>query len=452
MQGMHIVQTRDSGYIISGRTGAVGLNAGVFFFAKLNADMSEQWTKSFGGTYINEARSILELPSGGYMVTGVTVDYPDTSVETTRGNDMIIMRLDANGDTVWVKHFGDAGNDTGDAMDTDGGEGIVAVGRYGIDLSNNDFFLVRIKANGDTLWTKRYGGAASDVARAVRHTRDGGFIVAGTTKSYGPSASAGNIWLLKTDANGDTTWTKIIGTDNEEECYSVKQTYDGGYILTGRTGTNSAEASDIYVVKTDVNGDTTWTKTYGAGNGNDLAREIIQTTDSGYALTGFKHFEDVSTVSLQFYILKLDEQGIQQWDTAFGNTASPNGAYGYSIVQTNDGNLAVCGYNDAGSGGADIRAVAYKIEVSLPVMPTGIDEAKHYSINWLVYPNPVSDLLNIQWPDEGATEIKVYDIFGRLQLKCGRTSTLNFNRLIPGTYLLTAEGQGNLWRQLVVKQ
>src|SRR5690606_38220188 len=102
----------------------------------------------------------------------------------------------------------------------------------GVVSPNNDFYLVKTDANGDSVWTKTYGGSGSDVARSVQQTEDGGYIVAGTTKSFGNNPALGNIWLLKLDATGDTIWTRTIGGANEEEGYSVKQTADRGYILT----------------------------------------------------------------------------------------------------------------------------------------------------------------------------------------------------------------------------
>lgn len=387
-----ISQTADDGYITAGRRGPLGLNAGDFYIVKLSPTGTLDWSKTYAGNYIDEVRAIKQLPDGSYVFTGVTVDYPDTSAGAGNLQDMILVKLDAAGDTVWVKHFGSTGADTGDGLDTTGDGGLLAIGRYTISGNNNDFYLVKTDANGDELWSKTYGGAASDVARSVKHTKDGGYIIAGTTKSFGPSASVGNIWLLKTDAQGDTLWTKVIGGDNEEECYSVTPTADGGYILTGRTGAILGGESDIYVVKTDSAGNTEWSKTYGSNDGNDLGRDIIQTTDGDYALTGYKVTTQGSEPPL-LYVLQIDAQGDRKWDTLIGNYDSPNGAKGYSIQQTRDGGLIVAGENDLGNGSLDNRAMVLKFSGNVI---TGIEE-QELQLACRVYPNPFTDAITFSF-------------------------------------------------------
>ncbi len=118
----------------------------------------------------------------------------------------------------------------------------------------------------DTMWTKTFGGSGSDAGNSVQQTSDGGYIVAGTTRSFG--AGNADVWLIKTDASGDTLWTKTFGGSQWDNARSVQQTIDGGYIVTGFTASFGAGEFDVWLIKTDTSGDTLWTKTFG-GSGPD---------------------------------------------------------------------------------------------------------------------------------------------------------------------------------------
>ena len=105
-----------------------------------------------------------------------------------------------------------------------------------------------------TSFAKTYGGTGNDWAYSVQQTSDGGYIVVAITESFG----AGNIFLIKTDANGNVQWAKTYGGTDWEEAYSIQQTSDGGYIVAGYTG--SFDAGGAFLVKTDANGNVIWAK------------------------------------------------------------------------------------------------------------------------------------------------------------------------------------------------
>ena len=163
-------------------------------------------------------------------------------------------------DTLWTKTYGGIEYDWGfSVQQTDDGGYIIGGAIYSFGSISGDVWLLKTDANGDTVWTKIYGGAGTDEGQCVQQTTDSGYIIVGWTESFG--AGAWDVWLLKTDADGDTLWTKTYGGIFVDYGYSVQQTNDGGYIIVGWTKSFGAGDYDVYLVKTDVDGDTLWTKT-----------------------------------------------------------------------------------------------------------------------------------------------------------------------------------------------
>ena len=129
---------------------------------------------------------------------------------------------------------------------------------------------------------KTFGGANFDLGYSVQPTSDGGYIITGSTESYGNGDA--DVYLVKTDANGDSLWTKTFGGASQDYGSSLQLTSDGGYIIAGRTTYGNGD-KDVYLIKTDANGDSLWTKTYG-GSSVDFGFLCTQTTDGGYIITG----------------------------------------------------------------------------------------------------------------------------------------------------------------------
>ena len=144
-------------------------------------------------------------------------------------------------------------------------------------------YLLKTDSKGDTLWTKTYGGSGSDYGASVQQTVDGGYIIVGTT-NFG--AGSTDVYLIKTDVNGDPLWTKAYGGTGVEQGMYVQETSDGGYIITGFTISFGAGGSDVYLIKTDSIGDTLWTRTFG-GTSDDYGHSVYQATDGGYVIVGY---------------------------------------------------------------------------------------------------------------------------------------------------------------------
>ncbi len=343
--GTSVQQTTDGGYIVTGTTENFGAGGNDVWLIKTNTSGDTLWTKTYGGTNDDLGQSVQQTTDGGYIVAGWTKS-------SSFCNLGYLIKTDSDGDTLWTKILGDDGfikftEFYSVQQTTDGG--YVAAGFttcYG--AGGYDVYLIKTDSNGDTLWTNTYGGAGADQGWSVQQTTDGGYIVAGFTESY----AIGNldVYLVKTDSNGDTLWTKTYGGTGYEKGFSARQTSDGGYIVGGYTGTADMYSRDMYLIKTDSNGDTLWTKIYGGATGDEESRLVIQTSDGGYIATGST--ASYGAGSHDVYLLKTDSDGDTLWTGTYGGTGFD---YGYSVQQITGGGYIVAGYTTSyGAGYYDV--------------------------------------------------------------------------------------------------
>ncbi len=216
---------------------------------------------------------------GGYIITGgKSVDpYPYQA-------DIWLIKTNASGDTLWTKTFGTFLTDTGYYVQQTSDGGYFVLG-YSSAVGTDFVWLIKTDAYGDTLWTKRFdGGVYQDAVSSAQQTADGGYIITGITNSFG--AGETDVWLIKTDAYGDTLWTKTFGGIESDGAFSVQQTTDGGYIIAGWTISYAVGDYDVWLIKTNASGDTLWTKNFG-GTNEDRAYSVQQTTDGGYIVAGW---------------------------------------------------------------------------------------------------------------------------------------------------------------------
>lgn len=202
-------------------------------------------------------------------------------------------------------------------------------------------------------WQKSYGGSDFDYARSVAQTNDGGYIVAGFSRSTdGDVANAlGNFdsWIVKLDCSGAVQWQRSLGGSEEDRAYEVAQTSDGGFIIAGYSSsidgdvTSNNGFSDYWIVKLDSNGSIEWQSSLG-GSGLDFASSIAQTSDGGYIVAGSSNSTDGDVTNNHgvndYWIAKLDNFGIIQWQKSFGGSIQD---YAFSIAQTSDGGYIVAG-------------------------------------------------------------------------------------------------------------
>lgn len=284
--------------------------------------MAQGWERNYGGFAEDGAYDIQLTNDGGYITSGYTESYGAGRY------DFYIVKIDVNGDTLWTSFYGDTQMDQAvSGFQTNDGGYLVA--GYTSVNNNSDFHIVKLNPNGDSTWTKTYTAASFGGARDAKPTIDGGYILAGYDNN--------NAHVIKTDSLGDTLWTRSYGDLIHQDIFeAVQQTTDGGYIFAGETNTPTTLANDMYLVKTDPNGDTLWTKTYG-GAGLQRAWDVTQTSDGGYILVG-SNFQTNNAI----FVVKTDALGDTLW------TGSYNGSNCFSIKETTNSNYVLVGNSLSG--------------------------------------------------------------------------------------------------------
>jgi len=351
--GCSVQQTSDGGYILFGYTYSSITGTSDMYLVKTDSTKTIVWEKNFGGTENDSGFSVQQTTDGGYILLGETYS-PDTD-----SNDMYLVKTDSTGTTEWEKTFGGTDTEWGNSVcqTTDGGYILFGTTEY--DYNNDgsaDMYLVKTDSSGTKVWEKTFGGTGYDSGFSVEQTTDGGYIMLGYTYSYGTGGT--DMYLVKTDANGNETWSKTFGGYGYDEGFSVAQTADGGYILLGEIDSyDAAGGGDMYLVKTDADGNETWSKNFG-GDNYEWGFSVQQTTDGGYILLGTVAYYDSvtgSSDSYDMYIVKADADGNETWSKTFGGSENECGV---SVQQTTDGGYILLGDTFSyGEGSSDMYLV-----------------------------------------------------------------------------------------------
>jgi PKD repeat protein len=302
-----VQQTEDGGYILAGYTESFAGSTDAWLI-KTDVSGNEVWNKTFDVSDHDYAYSVQQTKGGSYVLAGYTESF---------GAGL----MDA-----WL------------------------ITGYSL-LKPIHFPLPQQIPPFRTSWlgpyrmswdTKTFGGTDRDVASSVQQTEDGGYVLAGYTESFG--AGRCDAWLIKTDKSGNEVWNKTFGGASWDVAHSVQQTKDGGYVLAGSTRSFAADWDDVWLIKTDKSGNEVWNKTFGR-TGWDGALSVQQTKDGGYVLAGYtrsfgRRWDDA-------WLIKTDAFGNKLWDKTFDVTDHD---YAYSVQQTKDDGYIVGGYTGPDEG------------------------------------------------------------------------------------------------------
>lgn len=236
-----------------------------YWILKLNKAGEIEWEKKHGGSGVDMAASIQQTKEGGYIIAGYARSNNGYLKESNGKHDYWILKLDTTGDIEWKKNYGGSGVDMATSIQqtTDGGYIVVGNTRsddrdVGSNKGGFDCWVLKLDTAGNLEWKKSYGGVVNDEAYSIQQTVDGGYIMAGLSLSnaYNEKSNRGfDYWILKLDTIGNLEWQQNYGGSDWERAEAIQQTTDGGYILAGSSKSNDGDASknnggfDYWIVK-----------------------------------------------------------------------------------------------------------------------------------------------------------------------------------------------------------
>ena len=321
-----IIQTSDGGYAVCGVTYSYTNGGADFLVYKLSASGTKLWRKNFGGTGKDYPVSIAQTSDGGFVVSGASDSY------AVGEKDLLVYRLNAAGQKLWRKNYGGINTEEQGFIATTADGGFTLCGSSESYTNGGaDFVVYKLNAAGQKEWRKNYGGLDDDYARVVRQTPDGGYIVAGDSRSYGPGTYGGaartafaqkNFLLYKLDASGAKQWRKYYGGEDADNCHDIRHTPDGGYIVLGvsRSYSYSGTDYDVLAYKVDAAGVKEWRKNYG-GEGNDWAYKVVFPGDGGYGFFGFSDTYNQTGTDQDLLLYKVNSAGAKLWRKNYGGTS-----------------------------------------------------------------------------------------------------------------------------------
>lgn len=419
------------------------------------AQPPKKFYSTYGGNGYDVGYDVKQTLDNGYIITGSTSSFG-------QGNtDLYLLKIDSMGQKKFQTSFGGYNNEIGKSIVQLSDSSFVMVGYTSSSgIGGYDIFLVKTDKTGNLLWQKTIGGSDWDFAYSIQKTTDGGFIIGGTTYSFGRGNADG--YVIKTDANGDVIWSKTYGGKKDDEFKSVIQTSDGNYALTGYTKSYNDSLSDIWIFKIDINGDSLWCKFFG-GNKQDFGSEIIEHQNGEFFIAGGT--ESFSVSIMNGYVVHTDNFGnylskvldntsssyqsfnsivVSKRSNGIINALAKETFYGFSaqfkmlemnlglnylngtdygstfndemykIIATNDKGYACVGYtNGYGAINSDVYFLKCDSNLVGSVNVVSVKENNYENIKVDIFPNPAINELKIKTNTNlNLNEIRLYDISG----------------------------------------
>jgi hypothetical protein len=370
------VATADYGFMLAGssfssKTGnKTSVNEGDldYWIWKMDEKGEMEWQKSFGGSGTDFLQSIKLTIDGGFILAGNS-DSPKGRQKTADCNgesDFWIIKLDAGGGEQWQKTIGGTADEKLKCISQTKDGGYLLGGSSSSDLSGDkddngfgsmDYWIVKLDKDGKIEWQSTLGGKYLDELRSVEQTRDNGYILGG----YSNSPQSGNktldnfgdgdFWILKLDRHGKTEWEKVIGGTQDEQLYTVHQTYDGGFIIGGNSNSivsgtktkGNGKGTDFWIVKIDLDGVIIWQETYDFGS-YDVLTSIVENKDHTFLVGGFAKSEQETKKDdkgINDYIaMKISEKGDMIWNRFIGSNGDDALR---KVIETRDGGYILAG-------------------------------------------------------------------------------------------------------------
>ncbi len=446
--GYSVVQTYDKGYVVAGSTTSFGFGNTDAYILKTDSMGVPLWHKTFGGINIDQSYSIQETNDSGLVIAGYTNSFGNG------GYDMYVIKTNKYGNTIWTKTYGGSDWDLAYSIkQTNDGGYIIAGGTYSFGNGNEDMYLVKINSVGDTLWTKTYGGINEDEAKSVKQTSDGGYILTGFTKSYGDIN--GDMYTIKTNSLGDTLWTFKSDAGSEDKSFDVIEdnSASGNYIVVGESITSFKALEGISIGLNSTGSQTSYSYWgFPGASCEDVINSITQSTTGKFLMAGYTNY--FGTDDFLFYYSKPIHNFIDG-----GNFGGTNTDRSYCVNPTKDGGYIFCGNSLSYSNLDHIFLVKTDSNGVAPITATVvITDINNLTIltknGFELYPNPANNNIHLALKTTNDDEfiVTLSDIIGRKyfikKIKAINNSDLNLefatSDLENGIYFMSLQNKNSV--------
>lgn len=439
-----VIQVQDTGYVIAGTSTGYGDYSANAFLMKLDSTGAFLWTKWFGGNNIDGAKQVIENMDGSLVFVG------HTNSSGNGGYDIWVVKTDASGNVLWQKTYGGSDWDFGKGIMLTSDNNYVITGEtYSFGSGNTDAFLLKLDANGDSLWMNAYGSTKHESGEKVIETYDGKYLFIGTSDSL--VADTGKYWLVKTNSNGSFLWNKFYGTSLMNYGRALVESQQNSEIVLIGSGDSSGLQWENHIYRLDSTGNIICNWSYG-GPDNDYGNDITELPSMNLLLAGEGYSYGNGVADMKSFVA----MPACWW---MGGTTYGDDEYeaGYAIAKTIDGGYIEAGTSTGGPGIINVFIV--KADASLSASGTittffdvtTIDETGPYSAPVLYY-DLQQNTIHITGCAPVDSRISLYDLNGRVVLVSENTSSVvSVAALAPGCYIYSLENNGFYYSGKIVK-
>lgn len=394
-----VIQTLDLGYMVVGEAHAFGSGASDIFALKLTPTGDTVWTKTYGGINSDYSYKVIQLADSGFILSGYTETYG------LGIRDIYVLRLDKLGDTVWARAYGGSGIDGAvDMTQTKDGGFAIAGSTFSFGEGVSDVYVLKIDANGTLKWANAYGGTLNDFGNAIAETSDNGFVISGSTESFGSGQR--DVYVIKIDSTGNLLWSKAMGGAENESGKSIQELSNKDLVVFGNTRSFGNGFEDYYLIRLNSLGDTIMTKVYG-GTSIDFGESIKQTSDKGFIMAGYTN--SFNTWNYDIYLVKTDSLGNSGCNESSTSTIITNPL----TIKTTTTSIESFG---SGSSSANIK-IGNTLTNPINVCNTNSIEELSNNNQLLIYPNPTANSFSIQDKNnltDNKFRVTILDIQGKI--------------------------------------